>query len=80
MTRVVVRPLATKKRTKASHGAVVSKSIHVPGGKRLRILSIDANSPSFATDLSVVFERNVAKARRENKKKFGSSDPAARKA
>jgi hypothetical protein len=30
--------------------------------------------------LSIIFERNVAKARRANKKKFGSPDRVAQKA
>ncbi|MEO6780403.1 MAG: hypothetical protein ABI407_04955, partial [Bradyrhizobium sp.] len=60
--------------------SVVSKSVHKPNGERVRILSIDANSPTFGNDLSTVFERNVAKARRANKKKFGSPDRVAHKA
>jgi hypothetical protein len=37
--------------------------------------TIDASSPTFGDDLRRAFEKNVAKARRENKKKFGSPDP-----
>lgn len=39
------------------------------------VLTIDATSPTFGDDLRRIFEKNVAKARRENKKKFGSPDP-----
>jgi hypothetical protein len=38
-------------------------------------ITIDATSPAFGDDLRRAFEKNVAKARRENRKKFGSPDP-----
>jgi hypothetical protein len=38
-------------------------------------ITIDATSPTFGDDLRRAFEKNVAKARRENKNKFGSPDP-----
>lgn len=38
-------------------------------------IAIDATGPTFGDDLRRAFEKNVAKARRENKKKFGSPDP-----
>jgi hypothetical protein len=78
MTRILVRKLNGKAR-RHGRSSVISKSVHKPGGRRVRILSIDANSPTFGNDLSAVFERNVAKARRANKKKFGSPDRVAQK-
>jgi hypothetical protein len=39
--------------------------------------TLDTNSRTFDDDLDVVFKRNVAKARRENKKLFGSEDGPA---
>jgi hypothetical protein len=80
MTRVIVQKLGAKNGSKRARSSVVSKSIHKPNGDRIRILSIDANSPTFGNDLSIIFERNVAKARRANKKKFGSPDRVAQKA
>jgi hypothetical protein len=80
MTRVIVRKLGAKNGSKRARSSVVSKSIHKPNGDRIRILSVDANSPTFGNDLSIIFERNVAKARRANKKKFGSPDRVAQKA
>jgi hypothetical protein len=80
MTRVIVKKLAAKNGAKHAPSSVVTKNVHRPDGQRVKILSVDANSPSFGSDLSIVFERNVAKARRENKKKFGSSDGLAPKA
>ena len=78
MTRVVIKKLSAKNGVNG-RSSVVSKSIHKPNGQRVRILSVDANSPTFGTDLSVIFERNVAKARRDNKKKFGSADRVSQK-
>jgi hypothetical protein len=80
MTRIIVRKLNAKMGTPHAPGSVVSKSVHKPSGERVRILSVDANSPTFGNDLTVIFERNVAKARRANKKKFGSPDRVAQKA
>jgi hypothetical protein len=79
MTRILVRKLNGRP-SRRGRSSVVSKSVHKPNGERVRILSIDANSPTFGNDLSAVFERNVAKARRANKKKFGSPDRVAHKA
>jgi hypothetical protein len=80
MTRVIVQKLGAKNGSKRVRSSVVSKSIHKPNGDRIRILSVDANSPTFGNDLSIIFERNVAKARRANKKKFGSPDRVTQKA
>jgi hypothetical protein len=80
MTRVIVRKLNGKGILRHARSSVVSKNVHKPSGERIRILSVDANSPTFGNDLSIIFERNVAKARRANKKKFGSPDRATQKA
>ncbi len=80
MTRIIVRKLNEKVGARHGQSSVVSKSVHKPSGERVRILSVDANSPTFGNDLSIIFERNVAKARRANKKKFGSPDRVAQKA
>jgi hypothetical protein len=79
MTRIIVKKLS-KGGSRHTRSSVVSKSIHKPNGERTKILSVDANSPTFGSDLGIIFERNVAKARRANKKKFGSPDRVAHKA
>jgi hypothetical protein len=79
MTRIIVRKLNGKVGTRHARSSIASKSVHKPSGERVKILSIDANSPTFGSDLSIIFERNVAKARRANKKKFGSPDRVAQK-
>jgi hypothetical protein len=80
MTRIIVRKLNGKTGARHTRSSVVSKTVHKPSGERIKILSVDANSPTFGNDLSIIFERNVAKARRANKKKFGSPDRVAQKA
>jgi hypothetical protein len=67
--------IAELKRAKSSRGTSVSvKRIRGSDGKRKRVLSLDAYSPTFIDDLTTVFEMNVAKARRNNKRLLGSAD------
>jgi len=78
MAKVVVSPLnATRKGRK-----ITLPSKRVPGddGPLKTLRTLDANSASFGDDLRYVFERSVAKARRENKRLTGSTDfvPAKR--
>jgi hypothetical protein len=80
MPRIIVKKLGGKVGARQAQSSVVSKSVHKPSGERVKILSVDANSPTFGNDLRIIFERNVAKARRANKKKFGSPDRVAQKA
>lgn len=75
MTRV---RLAKLKRTKTSSakraGSVRTKRLRNAQGKAVSVLSLDANSATFIDDLTTVFEKNVQKARRENRARFGSPD------
>lgn len=72
MSKTMLKSTSSAKRStvKSSVGksSVVEKTLHRADGKRVRILSIDANSPTFGSDLGIVFRRNVAKAKRENRK------------
>ena len=72
MTRVVVANLQRKPRIAKT--AVREKRKLNADGKYVRVLCLDANSPTFTDDLLIVFRKNVAKARRENKRLFGSAD------
>ena len=56
-------------RPKGARSSVLEEKLFRPDGHRGRVLTLDANSPTFATDLTLVFEKNVARARREHKKK-----------
>jgi hypothetical protein len=55
-------------------GSVRAKRMRNSDGKLVRVLSLDANSATFIDDLTTVFQRNVAKARRENRQLLGSAD------
>jgi hypothetical protein len=52
------------------------KRFKASSGKYAQVRVLDANTASFGTDLLDVFRSNVAKARRENKRLFGSPDRA----
>lgn len=56
------RPVAGKKRFKA------------PSGDYAQVTVLDANTPNFGAELLEVFRENVAKARKENLRLFGSPD------
>jgi len=68
--------LAKLKRGKASGatrvGSVQAKRLRNSEGKVVHVLSLDANSAAFIDDLTIVFEKNVKRARRENRQLLGS--------
>ena len=75
MADVVITDLQRAKSSRAKKlGSVRTKRMRNSEGKLVRVLSLDANSATFIDDLATVFERNVAKARLENVKLFGSPD------
>jgi hypothetical protein len=59
-----------------AHEAVSEERPFRPGSHRRRVLTLDANSATFTSDLTVMFEKNVAKARREHKRKADSAGRA----
>jgi hypothetical protein len=75
MSDIVVTNLKRPKSGRARKaGSVREKRLVNSQGKSVRVLSLDANSATFIDDLTLVFEKNVAKARRENKRIVGSAD------
>jgi hypothetical protein len=69
-------PIATKSAKAAKHAGVsVMQDVYDQPGRPNAMIAIDASSPAFGEDLRSAFEKNVAKARRENKRRFGSADP-----
>jgi hypothetical protein len=57
--------------------AIISKKrFKASSGKYAQVTVLDANTASFGTDLLKVFRENVAKAREENMRLFGSPDRA----
>ena len=79
MTKVVFASLNTGRRTKSAPAAVARKRVATPDGGSKILLALDANSPSFEEGMQYVFSKNVAKARRENKRILGSADIVPRK-
>jgi hypothetical protein len=75
MVDVVIANLKRAKGRAAKRaGSVRTKRMRKADGKSVRVLSLDANSATFIDDLTTVFEKNVEKARRENRQLFGSAD------
>lgn len=73
VVQVVIAELKKPKTRHGDKGSVREKSLRDAAGRAVRVLSLDANSATFSDDLTRVFARNVAKARRENKRLFGSA-------
>jgi hypothetical protein len=74
MPKAVVANLS---RTGARNGRrmrALEQRMRRPDGQIVRVVPIDLQSPTFDDDLTRIFQRNIAKARRENKKLFGSPD------
>ena len=75
MTDVVITDLkrARSRRAKSPKSLRVKRLRNLEG-ELVQVFSLDANSASFVDDLTTVFEKNVAKARLENRRHFGSPD------
>lgn len=70
MARVVVSKLKAPSHDKK---VAASKKRLRLGAHTIQVITLNANSKTFGRDLTYAFEKNVEKARRENKKKLGSS-------
>jgi hypothetical protein len=73
MTKVVIADLAntTGARRKTS---VRRRRMRGSDGTVTQVMILDLTSATFDDDLTYIFERNVAKARRENRILLGSAD------
>lgn len=82
MTTIVHKKLYTKETARASRAAakraVVEKRVQAPDGRRVTVLKLDADSKTFTDELSYVFEKNVAKARRKNRQVLAASAGTSR--
>jgi hypothetical protein len=74
-----LKKFSVRKRAPAA-GSISEERLFRPGGTQERVLTLDANSATFTSDLTVMFERNVARALREHKKRFGSSERGRKRA
>jgi hypothetical protein len=66
--------MRSKARSARKTGSVREKRVRNSQGELVRVLALDANSTTFIDDLTTVFQRNVARARRENLRLLGSAD------
>ncbi len=69
MTKVVVTKLKAGKPK-----AVAKTRVRTRAGQVMTVFTVGANNASFDDDLTRVFSDNVAAARRENARLFGSPD------
>lgn len=76
MAKVVIKKLdgKTARKVGAKDVSVGQKRVRDSDGEVRTFRTLDAASKTFSTDLTYVFGRNVAKARRENKRVTGRTD------
>jgi hypothetical protein len=75
MVKVVVGSFkSTKAKPKGSKTLVTEKRVRDTDGQLRTLRTLDAASRTFGTDLQYVFGKNVAKARRDNKRTTGAND------
>lgn len=72
MTKVVFARMP--KARKGAPATVAEKRVRTQEGQLRTVRTVDADSPSFGDDVTYVFTRNVAKARRDNKRVIGAND------
>jgi hypothetical protein len=70
MAKIVFQDLA---RNKGKSSNVRKQRVRTDDGRWKTIHTLDANSASFDRDLQYVFDKNIAKARRENRRLLGSA-------
>ena len=64
---------------RANRGPAIEQRVYGTDGRLKTVYTIDSGSDTFGSELGYAFKKNVAKARRENKKKFGTADANIRK-
>jgi len=66
-------------RTARAGPQITEQSVYDQDGRLTTVFTVDAGSATLGSDLRYAFEKSVARARRENKKKFGSADAHVQK-
>jgi hypothetical protein len=74
MAKVVVASLKSKPNGRRDTASVTEKRVRDTEGQVRMLRILDAGSLTFGKDLQYVFGKNVAKARRDNKRAIGASD------
>jgi hypothetical protein len=73
MAKVVVKSLKSKSK-RLRKTSVTEKRVRNASGQVKTLRTLDAGSRTFGADLQYVFGKNVAKARRDNKRTVGAAD------
>ena len=73
MVKVVIAKVGSKK-GRPRRGGVAERRVRGPNGQLAAWFIVDSDSYSLDDDLTYVFKKNVARARRENARDFGSPD------
>jgi len=80
MVEIVVSSLKAKTKSgRAKNPAVVERRVRDADGQIRTVRTLDVRSATFGDDLLYVFGKNVAKARRDNKRVTGAADSVVRK-
>jgi len=74
MAKVVVTSLRSKQKGRRETTSVTEKRVRDTEGQVKTLRTLDAGSRTFGDDLQYVFSKNVAKARRDNKRAIGAAD------
>ena len=74
MAKVVVRKIDVKNGKAGARPGVKKTRARDSAGQPMQIYTLDARSPTFGDDLTYVYQANVANARNENRRLFGSED------
>jgi hypothetical protein len=74
VTTVRVGKKDAKVDRRAGSGSVIEQRVYDKDGRLKTVITVDARSATLGNELRYAFEKSVAKARQENKKKFGSAD------
>ena len=77
MTKIVYRSL---KRTGTTQPrSVKRRRVRDPEGRWVTLYSVDAGSPNFAAGITYIFNKNVARARAEHKRRTALPEPRSAK-
>ena len=74
MPKVVKKSLSRARARNGHKPRAHEQRVRRPDGQVVRLVALDLHSKTFDDDLMNVFQRNIARERRENKRLFGSPD------
>jgi hypothetical protein len=78
MAKVIVKKLKANPKRLGKTG-VSEKRVRTSAGRLKTLRTLDVASRTFGADLQYVFAKNVAEARRDNKRVIGTADIAVPK-